>query len=77
MTAANDDAVRYDHRADRNPALAQSVLRLSDRGLQKRIGAHVRILAIIASYSKMFGPSGASWAMLTIARATVSALIGR
>jgi len=77
MPAADDLAASDDHRADRNPALAQALLGLRDRGGEKRIAAQERALAIIASYSNTFGPRGASRARFTIARATVSARIGR
>jgi len=77
VPAADDLAAGDDHRADRNPALPQPLLGLGDRGGEKRIAAQDRALAIIASYSNTFGPRGASRARLTIARATVSARIGR
>src|SRR6266545_4309749 len=79
VTATDDLALSNDDRADRNAALAQALLGFGDGGGQERVGTQAPdpALAIIASYSNTLGPSGASRARLTMARATVSARIGR
>src|SRR5439155_412518 len=76
VPAPDDLPLSHDYRSDRDAALTQSLFCFGDGRREERIGVHL-VAARIASYSNTLGPRGASFAMPTIARATVAARMGR
>src|SRR3989442_2176354 len=76
VPAPDDFAPRHDHRSDGNAAFAEPLFRFGDGRREEWIGRHA-VAARIASYSNTFGPRGASCAIVTIARSTVAAFMGR
>src|ERR1041384_2278885 len=75
VSPSDDLALRHDHRSDWDATFAETQLRLGDGRRQKWIAGHA-VAARIASYSKTFGPRGASWAIVVIALARVRARRG-